>query len=160
MDNSLIHETFCPFIILQAQPEELSGDELMEINTRLQNQLNQEKNDMQMKSEELNILIRSHISTHSHEILRGSGTQVNTKLFPFRCFKDFQLQRANKLELRKPPEDVSVARRTEIYFAQARWCLTEEDGQLGIAELELQRFMYSKVGTAKSYISLEWTRTG
>lgn len=63
-----------------------------------------------------------------------------------RCFKDFQLQRTNKLELRKPPEDVSVVRRTEICFAQARWCLTEEDGQLGIAELELQRFMYSKVG--------------
>ncbi|TNN66058.1 Protein KIAA0100 [Liparis tanakae] len=103
---------------IRAQSEELNGDELMEVNTRLQNQLNQEKNDMQMKSEELNILIR--------------------------CFKDFQLQRTNKLELRKPPEDVSVVRRTEIYFAQARWCLTEEDGQLGIAELELQRFMYSK----------------
>lgn len=41
-----------------------------------------------------------------------------------------------------------MVRRTEIYFAQARWCLTEEDGQLGIAELELQRFMYSKVSTA------------
>ncbi|KAG7258202.1 hypothetical protein CRUP_001851 [Coryphaenoides rupestris] len=51
-----------------------------------------------------------------------------------------------ELELRKPPEDVSVVRRTEIYFAQAYWCLTEEDGQLGIAELELQRFMYSKAG--------------
>uniref|UniRef100_A0A8C4NXK1 Si:ch211-259g3.4 n=1 Tax=Dicentrarchus labrax TaxID=13489 RepID=A0A8C4NXK1_DICLA len=104
------------------------------INTRLQNQLNQEKNDMQMKSEELNILIR--------------------------CFKDFQLQRANKLELRKPPEDVSVVRRTEIYFAQARWCLTEEDGQLGIAELELQRFMYSKLNksddTAEHLLELGW----
>uniref|UniRef100_A0A3B4UAG1 Bridge-like lipid transfer protein family member 2 n=1 Tax=Seriola dumerili TaxID=41447 RepID=A0A3B4UAG1_SERDU len=113
---------------------EQSGDELMEINTRLQNQLNQEKNDMQMKSEELNILIR--------------------------CFKDFQLQRANKLELRKPPEDVSVVRRTEIYFAQARWCLTEEDGQLGIAELELQRFMYSKLNksddTAEHLLELGW----
>uniref|UniRef100_A0A3Q1ED73 Bridge-like lipid transfer protein family member 2 n=1 Tax=Acanthochromis polyacanthus TaxID=80966 RepID=A0A3Q1ED73_9TELE len=109
-------------------------DELTEINTRLQNQLNQEKNDMQMKSEELNILIR--------------------------CFKDFQLQRANKLELRKPPEDVSVVRRTEIYFAQARWCLTEEDGQLGIAELELQRFMYSKLNksddTAEHLLELGW----
>ncbi|KAM9359758.1 bridge-like lipid transfer protein family member 2 [Symphorus nematophorus] len=119
---------------IRAQPEELSGDELMEINTRLQNQLNQEKNDMQMKSEELNILIR--------------------------CFKDFQLQRANKLELRKPPEDVSVVRRTEIYFAQARWCLTEEDGQLGIAELELQRFMYSKLNksddTAEHLLELGW----
>lgn len=119
---------------IRAQPEELSGDELVEINSRLQNQLNQEKNDMQMKSEELNILIR--------------------------CFKDFQLQRANKLELRKPPEDVSVVRRTEIYFAQARWCLTEEDGQLGIAELELQRFMYSKLNksddTAEHLLELGW----
>ncbi|XP_065816856.1 bridge-like lipid transfer protein family member 2 isoform X1 [Labrus bergylta] len=119
---------------IRALAEELSGDELMDINTRLQNQLNQEKNDMQMKSEELNILIR--------------------------CFKDFQLQRANKLELRKPPEDVSVVRRTEIYFAQARWCLTEEDGQLGIAELELQRFMYSKLNksddTAEHLLELGW----
>lgn len=75
--------------------------------------------------------------------------QITFSISP-RCFKDFQLQRANKLELRKPPEDVSVVRRTEIYFAQARWCLTEEDGQLGIAELELQRFMYSKVCTASN----------
>lgn len=98
---------------------------------------------------------------HSHQVsdmqwftftsvLQRYGTRVKTKMCSsFRCFKDFQLQRANKLELRKPPEDVSVARRTEIYFAQARWCLTEEDGQLGIAELELQRFMYSKVSTAQ-----------
>ncbi|XP_057695211.1 bridge-like lipid transfer protein family member 2 isoform X2 [Corythoichthys intestinalis] len=118
----------------RTQPEDLSIDDLNEINMQLQNQLNQEKNDMQMKSEELNILIR--------------------------CFKDFQLQRANKLELRKPPEDVSVARRTEIYFAQARWCLTEEDGQLGIAELELQRFMYSKLNksddTAEHLLELGW----
>lgn len=85
-------------------------------------------------------------------MLRKCGTQVEHIFFPFRCFKDFQLQRANKLELRKPPEDVSVARRTEIYFAQARWCLTEEDGQLGIAELELQRFMYSKVRCGESLL--------
>lgn len=55
---------------MQAQPEEVSSDELNEINTRLQNQLNQEKNDMQMKSEELNILIRSHIRTYSHPVLQ------------------------------------------------------------------------------------------
>ncbi|XP_061073886.1 bridge-like lipid transfer protein family member 2 [Conger conger] len=119
---------------MRAQSEDLRGDELMDINLKLQNQLNQEKTDLQMKSEELNILIR--------------------------CFKDFQLQRANKLELRKPPEDVSVVRRTEIYFAQARWCLTEEDGQLGIAELELQRFMYSKLNksddTAEHLLELGW----
>lgn len=54
------------------------------------------------------------------------------------------------MELRKQLEDVSVARRTEFYFAQARWRLTEEDGQLGIAEVELQRFLYSKVGPGAS----------
>lgn len=100
-----------------------------------------------MKSEELNILIRSCILPfNTGKIKRNSVTNT----FSLRCFKDFQLQRANKLELRKPPEDVSVVRRTEIYFAQAGWCLTEEDGQLGIAELELQRFMYSKVSTKGS----------
>uniref|UniRef100_A0A8C1UUF1 Si:ch211-259g3.4 n=1 Tax=Cyprinus carpio TaxID=7962 RepID=A0A8C1UUF1_CYPCA len=119
---------------MRSQSEEFRGEEVSDINLRLQNQLNQEKTDMQMKSEELNILIR--------------------------CFKDFQLQKANKLELRKPPEDVSVVRRTEFYFAQARWCLTEEDGQLGIAELELQRFMYSKLNksddTAEHLLELGW----
>lgn len=119
----------------------------MEINSQLQNQLNQEKNDMQMKSEELNILIRSGVLP-SCTGNRNHNTITNA--FSLRCFKDFQLQRANKLELRKPPEDVSVVRRTEIYFAQAGWCLTEEDGQLGIAELELQRFMYSKVNAVGS----------
>uniref|UniRef100_A0A3P9KJ73 Si:ch211-259g3.4 n=1 Tax=Oryzias latipes TaxID=8090 RepID=A0A3P9KJ73_ORYLA len=122
------------YSIVKAQLEDQTNDDLTELHNTLQNQLNQEKNDMQMKSEELNILIR--------------------------CFKDFQLQRANKLELRKPPEDVSVVRRTEIYFAQARWCLTEEDGQLGIAELELQRFMYSKLNksddTAEHLLELGW----
>lgn len=70
----MLNEVFFAFIF-QAQPEELSVDDLMEINTRLQNQLNQEKNDMQMKSEELNILIRSHISSLSHLI----GDQQLTK---------------------------------------------------------------------------------
>uniref|UniRef100_W5MG12 Bridge-like lipid transfer protein family member 2 n=1 Tax=Lepisosteus oculatus TaxID=7918 RepID=W5MG12_LEPOC len=122
------------YSLLNSQQDEVRNDELSDINRKLQDQLNQEKVDMQMKSEELNILIR--------------------------CFKDFQLQRANKLELRKPPEDVSVVRRTEIYFAQARWRLTEEDGQLGIAELELQRFMYSKLNksddTAEHLLELGW----
>ncbi|TRY94640.1 hypothetical protein DNTS_021557 [Danionella cerebrum] len=91
---------------MRSQSEEFRVDELSEINLRLQNQLNQEKTDMQMK------------------------------------------------------KDVSVVRRTEIYFAQARWCLTEEDGQLGIAELELQRFMYSKLNksddTAEHLLELGW----
>ncbi|XP_069082287.1 bridge-like lipid transfer protein family member 2 isoform X2 [Pleurodeles waltl] len=122
------------YSIMKSLQDESKNDTLQDIHQKLQAQLSQEKADMQQKSEELNILIR--------------------------CFKDFQLQRANKMEPRKQQEDVSVARRTEFYFAQARWRLTEQDGQLGIAELELQRFLYSKINksddTAEHLLELGW----
>ncbi|XP_029466864.1 protein KIAA0100 homolog isoform X2 [Rhinatrema bivittatum] len=122
------------YSIMKSLLDESKNEVLLDMNQKLQSQLSQEKSDLQQKSEELNILIR--------------------------CFKDFQLQRANKMELRKQQEDVSVARRTEFYFAQARWRLTEQDGQLGIAELELQRFLYSKVNksddTAEHLLELGW----
>ncbi|CAH2220004.1 Hypothetical predicted protein [Pelobates cultripes] len=122
------------YLIMKLLHDESKNDSLHEQHQKLQGQLCREKMDLQQKSEELNILIR--------------------------CFKDFQLQRANKMELRKQSEDVSVARRTEFYFAQARWRLTEQDGQLGIAELELQRFLYSKVNksddTAEHLLELGW----
>ncbi|XP_053313051.1 bridge-like lipid transfer protein family member 2 [Spea bombifrons] len=122
------------YSIMKLLHDESKNDSLHEQHQKLQSQLCQEKSDLQQKSEELNILIR--------------------------CFKDFQLQRVNKMELRKQLEDVSVARRTEFYFTQARWRLTEQDGQLGIAELELQRFLYSKVNksddTAEHLLELSW----
>uniref|UniRef100_A0A7N4P6H7 Bridge-like lipid transfer protein family member 2 n=1 Tax=Sarcophilus harrisii TaxID=9305 RepID=A0A7N4P6H7_SARHA len=118
------------YSIMKSLQDDSKNENLLDLNQKL----SQEKADLQLESEELNILIR--------------------------CFKDFQLQRANKMELRKQQEDVSVARRTEFYFAQARWRLTEEDGQLGIAELELQRFLYSKVNksddTAEHLLELGW----
>uniref|UniRef100_G3T406 Bridge-like lipid transfer protein family member 2 n=1 Tax=Loxodonta africana TaxID=9785 RepID=G3T406_LOXAF len=122
------------YSIMKSLQDDSKNENLLDMNQKLQLQLNQEKANLQLESEELNILIR--------------------------CFKDFQLQRANKMELRKQQEDVSVVRRTEFYFAQARWRLTEEDGQLGIAELELQRFLYSKVNksddTAEHLLELGW----
>uniref|UniRef100_G1QQQ6 Bridge-like lipid transfer protein family member 2 n=1 Tax=Nomascus leucogenys TaxID=61853 RepID=G1QQQ6_NOMLE len=122
------------YSIMKSLQDDSKNENLLDLNQKLQLQLNQEKANLQLESEELNILIR--------------------------CFKDFQLQRANKMELRKQQEDVSVVRCTEFYFAQARWRLTEEDGQLGIAELELQRFLYSKVNksddTAEHLLELGW----
>ncbi|XP_061246511.1 bridge-like lipid transfer protein family member 2 isoform X7 [Bos javanicus] len=122
------------YSIMKSLQDDSKNENLLDLNLKLQLQLNQEKANLQLESEELNILIR--------------------------CFKDFQLQQANKMELRKQQEDVSVVRRTEFYFAQARWRLTEEDGQLGIAELELQRFLYSKVNksddTAEHLLELGW----
>ncbi|XP_063002776.1 bridge-like lipid transfer protein family member 2 [Elgaria multicarinata webbii] len=122
------------YSVMKSLQDDSRNEALLDHNQKLQQQLSREKTELQQESEELNILIR--------------------------CFKDFQLQRANKMELRKQLEDVGVARRTEFYFAQARWRLTEEDGQLGIAELELQRFLYSKVNksddTAEHLLELGW----
>lgn len=97
----------------------------------------------------MEVLLSRTIGLQVMKVTDTEATEAVSRLLVaslLRCFKDFQLQRANKMELRKQLEDVSVARRTEFYFAQARWRLTEEDGQLGIAEVELQRFLYSKVG--------------
>ena len=49
----------------------------------------------------------------------------------------------------------SVVRRIEICFKQASWRLTDQTGQLGIAEMELSNFLYTKV--AKNDDSVDHT---
>lgn len=49
----------------------------------------------------------------------------------------------------------SVVRRIEICFKQASWRLTDSTGQLGIAEMELSNFLYTKV--AKNDDSVDHT---
>ncbi|XP_054707310.1 LOW QUALITY PROTEIN: protein hobbit-like [Uloborus diversus] len=62
------------------------------------------------------------------------------------CFKETQIiasrsrQRASSQE-----KGVSTARRSEVCFKHAQWRLTDADGQLGIADLVLSNFLYSKV---------------
>ncbi|RXG71387.1 hypothetical protein Avbf_04461 [Armadillidium vulgare] len=41
-------------------------------------------------------------------------------------------------------KEKSLIRMNEVYFRKAQWRLTEEDGQLGIAQLDLSNFVYSK----------------
>ncbi|XP_070572768.1 bridge-like lipid transfer protein family member 2 isoform X2 [Ptychodera flava] len=60
------------------------------------------------------------------------------------CFKESQFQKRIQLQP-KQERSSSAVRRAEVCFASARWKLTEEDGQLGIADLELRQFKYSKV---------------
>ena len=91
--------------IMKSLQDDSKNENLLDLNQKLQLQLNQEKANLQLESEELNILIR--------------------------CFKCVYLFQPHKQEHRKQQEDVSVVGRTEFYFAQARWRLTEEDGQLG-----------------------------
>uniref|UniRef100_A0A8C5LG97 Bridge-like lipid transfer protein family member 2 n=1 Tax=Jaculus jaculus TaxID=51337 RepID=A0A8C5LG97_JACJA len=75
------------YSIMKSLQDDSKNENLLDLNQKLQLQLNQEKANLQLESEELNILIR--------------------------CFKDFQLQRANKMELRKQQEDVSVVNKSD-----------------------------------------------
>ncbi|KFD55103.1 hypothetical protein M513_04021 [Trichuris suis] len=62
-----------------------------------------------------------------------------------RCFKE------KKLHGNRPTENLSydlksaVARRFEVSIEEAQWCLTEANGQLGLAQLQLENFLYTKV---------------
>ncbi|XP_063241781.1 protein hobbit isoform X2 [Bacillus rossius redtenbacheri] len=59
------------------------------------------------------------------------------------CYKETQLSANQKLAtLRDKP--ATTVRANEICFKHAQWRLTEADGQLGIADLVLSNFLYTK----------------
>lgn len=68
------------------------------------------------------------------------------------CYKETQLNAFNKLAIRKD-KPLSIVRCNEICFKHAQWRLTEDDGQIGIADLILSNFLYTK--NSKSDESIE-----
>ncbi|KAG8178260.1 hypothetical protein JTE90_018807, partial [Oedothorax gibbosus] len=62
------------------------------------------------------------------------------------CFKETQII-ATRLRQRASSQEkgVTTARRAEVCFKHAQWRLTDADGQLGISDLILSNFLYSKV---------------
>ena len=68
------------------------------------------------------------------------------------CYKETQLNASNKLAIRKD-KPLSIVRCNEICFKHAQWRLTEDDGQIGIADLILSNFLYTK--NSKSDESIE-----
>ncbi|KAL1132826.1 hypothetical protein AAG570_010778 [Ranatra chinensis] len=69
------------------------------------------------------------------------------------CYKETQLMANQKLATLRGDKSVSVVRASEICFKHAQWRLTEADGQLGIADLVLSNFLYTK--NSKSDDSVE-----
>lgn len=59
------------------------------------------------------------------------------------CYKETQLRATQKLAtLRGDKPSIVPSRANEICFKHAQWRLTENDGQLGIADLVLSNFLY------------------
>ncbi|XP_014224965.1 protein KIAA0100 isoform X1 [Trichogramma pretiosum] len=67
------------------------------------------------------------------------------------CYKEQTAPAAASTSLKDKP--AAVARAAEICFKYAQWRLTDADGQLGIADLQLTNFLYTK--TSKTDDSVE-----
>ncbi|CAH1405429.1 unnamed protein product [Nezara viridula] len=85
------------------------------------------------------------------ESLTVQSEELNAMLS---CYKETQLMgQKSTNHARKGDSSVSVVRASEICFKHAQWRLTEADGQLGIADLVLSNFLYTK--NSKSDDSVE-----
>lgn len=60
------------------------------------------------------------------------------------CYKETQLSQLSKISNVRSDKTVSIVRANEICFKRAQWRLTETDGQIGIADLVLSGFLYTK----------------
>lgn len=70
------------------------------------------------------------------------------------CYRETQVAALkSRQRAAAPGQEVAVVRRAEVCFKHARWRLTDVDGQLGIADLVLANFLYSRV--TKSNDSVE-----
>lgn len=72
------------------------------------------------------------------------NTQSEELDMMFSCYKETQLSAMNKLATIRKNKPVTIVRTNEICFKHAQWRLTEADGQIGIADLILSNFLYTK----------------
>ncbi|CAH8641914.1 unnamed protein product [Dicrocoelium dendriticum] len=68
----------------------------------------------------------------------------------------------NFLSSRQSPHPAGVVRRSEVCFEHARWRITENDGQIGLADVELRGFLYTKThrqdDSGSHWLELGWIR--
>ncbi|XP_050097099.1 protein KIAA0100 isoform X3 [Anopheles aquasalis] len=60
------------------------------------------------------------------------------------CYNEAQLSASNRMATFRKDKPVTIVRANEICFKHAQWRLTEADGQIGIADLILSSFLYTK----------------
>ncbi|XP_052234314.1 protein KIAA0100-like isoform X2 [Dreissena polymorpha] len=126
------------FLVLKAKEEEENVEyqhELLDDQETLQMRLRQCKDKINTLNEELAIRIS--------------------------CFKESQLQVQSSLQ-KTQTQQAYVIRRNEVCFKFAQWRLTEPDGQVGISDLALRNFVYTKVNrdndTWSHQVELGWVK--
>lgn len=83
------------------------------------------------------------------KLIRESKEELNTFSeeldMMLLCYKETQLSQLSKIQSNvRSDKTVSIVRANEICFKRAQWRLTETDGQIGIADLVLSGFLYTK----------------
>ncbi|XP_043650223.1 protein KIAA0100 [Drosophila teissieri] len=85
---------------------------------------------------------------HVQQMIRESKEELNTFSedldMMLLCYKETQLSQLSKISNVRSDESVTMVRTNEICFKRAQWRLTETDGQIGIADLVLSAFLYTK----------------
>lgn len=84
--------------------------------------------------------VQKHIREYK-ELLATQSEELDMMLS---CYKETQLSAMNKLATFRQDKPVTIVRTNEICFKHAQWRLTEADGQIGIADLQLSNFLYTK----------------
>ncbi|KRZ28304.1 Uncharacterized protein T4C_5328 [Trichinella pseudospiralis] len=80
----------------------------------------------------------------SKELLAAKSDDLHMAIS---CLKEKQLHRNRPPLGNRERSDLqsAVARRFEVSLQEVQWYLTEANGQLGLAEIQLQKFLYTKV---------------
>ncbi|XP_053675317.1 protein hobbit [Anopheles nili] len=82
-----------------------------------------------------------HAILHFKELLTTKSDELDMMLS---CYNEAQLSASNRLATFRKDKPVTIVRANEICFKHAQWRLTEADGQIGIADLILSNFLYTK----------------
>ncbi|XP_071094347.1 protein hobbit-like isoform X1 [Haliotis cracherodii] len=86
---------------------------------------------------------RSDILEHEVYSVKEQINKLNEELsIRISCYKESQLQVKAQMKMEKA--QATVNRLNEVCFKFAQWRLTEKDGQLGITDLTLRNFVYTK----------------
>ncbi|KAJ3645169.1 hypothetical protein Zmor_022850 [Zophobas morio] len=115
------------YLVSKALGENQSDMELIHEMNRLEKLVYECKNQLNAQSEELDMMLS--------------------------CYKETQLLTNSRLSTTRSDKPLTIVRANEICFKHAQWRLTEADGQIGIADLVLSNFLYTK--NSKSDDSVE-----
>jgi Golgi-body localisation protein domain/RNA pol II promoter Fmp27 protein domain len=112
--------------LAKARVDGIDSEELRQEYNEVQKQIKEEKEELSRKTDELEILLS--------------------------CYKESQLNTSRNTMISND-KPISIVRCNEICFKHAQWRLVEDDGQIGIADLILSNFLYTK--NSKSDESVE-----